>query len=63
MILYSFNMELSNLNIFIPLRSNKGLIHNTLSQKTLLLNVNQFEKLKELKSSNKIESEIPFDFF
>tara|TARA_A100000164_G_scaffold381428_1_gene433031 strand:+ start:1749 stop:3140 length:1392 start_codon:yes stop_codon:yes gene_type:complete len=56
-------MELSSLNILIPLKNNNGLLHNTISQRTLVLEKKEINSIKKLNSCKNIESEIPYSLF
>ncbi len=56
-------MELSKLNILIPLKNSTGLLHNTISQRSILLEKQDFKTINKFKVDNKIESKIPYDLF
>ncbi len=55
-------MELSKLNIFIPLKGNSTLLHNTFSKKTILLDPNEYQRIIS-STSDSLENFLPYSLF
>ena len=55
-------MELSKLNVFIPLKDNSSLVHNTYSKRTILLDSSEYKKV--ISSSNEaLVNTLPYNLF